>query len=125
MKISVRTIPHKGQRYETVGDWWFDKKGDLQIRVSDMKNWKYELLVAIHEIIEVSLCKDRGITDAKVTSFDKMFEACRAPGNTDEPGDDPQAPYKKEHFFATSLERLLAAELNVDWGAYDKKVNEL
>ena len=35
------------------------------------------------------------------------------------------APYRKEHFFATNLERLLAAELKVDWFEYDRYVDAL
>jgi hypothetical protein len=40
-----------------------------------------------------------------------------------EPGDDPRAPYHKQHVFAENIERLLAAELGVDWSAYDKEVS--
>lgn len=125
MNINIKTIPHNEQRYETVGDWWFDENGDLQIRVSDVGNPKYEFLVAYHELAEVMLCKDRGITTEEVDTFDKNFEANRPEGNEDEPGDDPNAPYRKEHFFATSLERLVAAELNVDWNKYDETINKL
>ena len=62
MNITIKTIQHSKQRYDTCGDWWFDKKGNLQIRVSDMDNWKYEYLVGDHEVREALLCKDRGIT---------------------------------------------------------------
>ena len=34
MNITIKTIAHDKQRYDTVGDWWFDDEGDLQIRVS-------------------------------------------------------------------------------------------
>ncbi len=125
MNIIVKTIPHDKQAYPTVGDWRFTPEGDLSIFISDMNNWKYELLVAVHEIIEVALCKDRGITTEVVDSFDIEFEKSRQNGNTDEPGDDPDAPYRKEHFFATSIERLVAGELNVDWDIYDKVVSGL
>lgn len=124
MKITIETIQHDSQRYETVGDWWFDEAGNLEIRVSNMGNWKYEALVAFHELAEVLLCKDRGITTEMVDAFDKAFEARRA-GNTDEPGDDPACPCRKEHFFATTVERALSAELGVDWAEYDNKVSGL
>ena len=122
MNIVVKTIPHAEQRYETVGDWWLDEAGDLQIRVSAMGEWKYEALVAFHELAEALLCKDRGITTEMVDAFDMAFEARREAGNTDEPGDDPNCPCRREHFFATSVERLLAAEFRVDWAAYDAAV---
>jgi hypothetical protein len=124
MRIIIETIPHKRQRYETCGDWYF-RKGVLHIKVSKMSDWRREMLVAVHELVEVLLCKDRGITTAEVDAFDKAFEKARAPGNEDEPGDDPKAPYRKEHFFATNIERLLSAELRVDWAKYDKEINGL
>ena len=120
MNITIKTIPHQDQRYETPGDWWFDDNGDLQIRVSDMRNWKYEALVAFHELAEVLLCKDRGITTEVVDEFDKAWKPSR--DGDEEPGDDPLAPYRKEHFFAAAVERWLGGELGVEWGAYDKAV---
>jgi hypothetical protein len=125
MNITMKVIPHNEHRYETVGDWWFDEDGSLQIRVSDMGNEDYAILVAVHELIEVLLCKKRGITDEAVSAFDTAFEDARVEGNTDEPGDDPKSPYRAEHLFATGIEKLLAAELGVDWKTYDEAVNAL
>ena len=90
-----------------------------------MGNEDYEFLVAVHELIEQYLCKKRNIKEPDISAFDIEFEKNRQPGNEDEPGDDPSAPYRKEHFFATSIERLIAAELGVDWQEYDKKINLL
>lgn len=126
MIIDIKVIPHNQQRYETVGDWYFNSDNNrLTIRVSAMRNKKYEFLIALHEQIEAMLCIERGICEKEITLFDMTFEANRKDNNTDEPGDDPKAPYKKEHFFATSLERLMAAELGVDWRKYDEAVNSL
>lgn len=129
MKILIETIPHKNQRYETVGDWWFDENGDLQIRVSRMENEDYEALIGIHETVEALLCQKRGILEKDVTAFDEMFEEAREKypdifGDT-EPGDHPKAPYNKEHEFATRLEHSLSMELGVDWQEYNKTVNDL
>jgi hypothetical protein len=124
MKIIIETIPHTKQRYETVGDWIF-KNGDLYVFVSDMKSINHEFLVGIHEAIEAMLCKRRHIDERVITDFDINFEKNRKKGNTDEPGDSPKAPYRKEHFFATTIERLVALELGVDWKKYDDKVNSL
>lgn len=125
IKIIIETIPHESQRYPTVGDWFEDADGALHIKVSDMGNDDYALLVAIHEIHEFWLCKKRGITDEVVTAFDVQFEKDREAGihgENDEPGDHPDAPYRKEHFFATTLERAFALEMGVDWNEYDKAV---
>lgn len=128
MNIEIKTIPHNAQAYETPGNWRFDQDGNLLIEVSDMGNWKYALLVAFHELVEVALCKDRNIQQALVDEFDIQYEKERNAGlhgKDDEPGDDASAPYRKEHFFATNLERLMAAELGVDWETYAKTVAAL
>lgn len=119
MNITIKTIPHAEQRYETVGDWWFDEAGNLEIRVSNMGNWKHEALVAFHELAEVLLCRDRGISAEAVDMFDERYKG------DGEPGDQPDAPYRKEHFFATTVERMLCAEFREDWAEYDDAVNAL
>ena len=127
MKIIIQTIPSSEHRYSTCGDYWVDPDGTMQIRVSDMKNWKYELLVAVHELIEQNLCLDRNIKEEDISAFDIQFEKEREEGKQPddaEPGDDPKAPYRKEHFVSTNIERILAAELGVDWAEYDKAVME-
>lgn len=121
MPIEIKSIPHKDQRYETVGDFWDDEEG-TRVRVSEMNNEDYEFCVAIHELIESYLCHNRGIKEEEITTFDMAFEAKRKKGNEDEPGDDSNAPYCKEHFFATTIERLLAAELGIDWKLYERAI---
>jgi hypothetical protein len=81
--------------------------------------------VALHELIEVTLCEERGITCEQVDAFDKAYERTRPKGDESEPGDSPDAPYRKEHFFSTSIERLMAAELGVDWAKYDEAIYKL
>lgn len=125
MEIHIKTIPHKDQRYETVGDYWVDQNGVQQVRISDMGNDDYAFLVAMHELTELYLCQKRGILEPDITAFDKDFESNRPVGNTDEPGDSQDAPYRKEHFFATSIERLIAGEIGADWSEYDDAVTNL
>ena len=124
MQINIKTIPHNEQRYDTCGDY-YDTDESTEIKVSDLGNEDYEFLVAVHELIEQYLCKKRGIKELDITDFDEVFEMKRVQGNTDEPGDDKNAPYRREHFFATSIERLVSAEIGVDWSEYDKAINEL
>ena len=171
MKILIETIPHKDQRYATAGDWQFkqgaidqntvvvnnaayaaqaDGSQLLHIRVSELGDWRYEALVAVHELVEALLCKYGGITEQEVDKFDMDFEARRPKprnGNTfsmmelqmlspreleklreaitAEPGDDPRAPYHSEHVVATSIETRLAGEMEVDWGAYSRAIERL
>jgi len=125
MKIQLRTIPHSEQRYETCGDWENLPEGSLRISVSDMGNDDYAFLVAIHELVEVWLCNKRGITDEAVSAFDIEYEKNRPEGDESEPGNHPDAPYRKEHFFATNIERMIALELGVDWKLYSERVESL
>lgn len=124
LDINIKTIPDDAQRYNTVGDYW-NKNGRDNVRVSDMHNWKYEVLVAVHELVEESLCRARGVSDDAITAFDRQYEEGRKYGVPDEPGDDPRAPYHREHQFATKIEKQLAKELGVDWEKYDGAIVKL
>jgi hypothetical protein len=130
LHIYIDTIPHDEQRYPTVGDYWHPvlPGGTMttEIKVSDMGNPDYEFLVALHEQIEAHLCMKRGISDEAITSFDIKFENERTDNMLfDEPGNSKDAPYHKEHVFATSIEKLVAAEIGVSWDDYDTAVNSL
>lgn len=125
MKITIETIPHETQRYATVGDWYYDKDETLCIKVSALSDWRREVLVAIHELVEVVLCKHNGVSTELVDEFDIQFEKARIEGDESEPGDDPKAPYRKEHCVATGVERILAAELGVDWKPYEQELCSL
>src|ERR1035437_1380048 len=124
MNVKIEVIDHAKQRYSTCGDWFFDKRGNLTIRVSKLSDWRREMLVAFHELAEVMICKHRHISQASVDRFDKQFEKDRAKGKhgeDDEPGDDPKAPYRREHFSATNVEAILSVELGVDWAKYEEE----
>ena len=124
MRIVIETIPHGAQRYPTVGDWQFDRhpltgEDALYIKVSEFGSANMHMLVAVHELVEALLCKHRDIAEREVDQFDKAFTG---PG---EPGDDMAAPYWQEHQFASGIERLLAAELGVNWVEYERLVDAL
>jgi hypothetical protein len=128
LKIRIETLPHKQHRYPMVGDYWDDPDGTLQVRVSEMGDPRYEFLVAFHELVEKELCRVRGITEQEVTRFDLAFEDGIGKGLRDpdaEPGDAPDAPYRREHRFATILEQMLAHEMGVDWDAYEGALDKL
>lgn len=125
MNVTIKVIPHKKQRYETCGDWFFDSKKNLQIRVSKLNDWRQEMLIAIHELVEVLMCKQQGITQRQVDTFDIDFEKYRPEGDDSEPGDDSNCPYRRQHFMATNIEALLCAALDVNWQEYEKKLSKL
>lgn len=124
-RIIIETIPHKAQRYETVGDYYRRFDGDLQFKISKLSKEDYIFLVRMHEQIEQYLTEKRGILEADITMFDMEYEVQRPEGDTSEPGDSPKAPYHKEHLFATFIERQLALELNVDWKDYEEDINRI
>lgn len=109
-----------------MGDYYLDTDFHdiMRFKVSEM-NADYEFLVLMHEMVEWYLTQKRGITEHDITAFDIEFERERAQGNVDEPGDHPEAPYRREHRFAENIERLIAAELGVDWAIYNKTVEGL
>ena len=119
MKIIIETIPHKDQRYPTVGDWQF--LGDeLLIRVSEMGDWKKEALVGIHELVEALLCRNRGIEQEEVDKFDMAYK-----GADMDPGNDPHAPYNEQHFIASTFEESLQEDLSVDEEDYENAIDKL
>lgn len=124
MEVNIKTIPHNKQRYPTVGDWWWTLR-TLEIRVSDLNDPFKEFCIAIHEYVEAMLCKKRGVTQESIDRFDMSYEAKRKEDDFSEPGDSSGAPYKREHCFATGIERLLISELGIDWKAYEETINSL
>ncbi|HEX5232935.1 MAG TPA: hypothetical protein VFW56_11920 [Bradyrhizobium sp.] len=95
-------------KIEGGGDWLLDG-ATLVIRGSgDNLDDPETLLVAIHELIEATLCRARGVTQQAVDAFDAAYEG------DGEPGDDPASPYRREHRFAMIVEMMLAHELGLD-----------
>jgi hypothetical protein len=103
--IQIKFIPHARQRYNTLGDWYYNGE-DLIICVSndcpEISTRESQQLVALHELVEALLCAKRGITQEQVDTFDMNFI------REDEPGDDPLAPYRQEHRQAMIIEHLMA-----------------
>lgn len=128
--IEINTIPHDQQRYDTWADWEATDPDiyPMTITVSQVGNWRYEYLSALHEWLEATVCLHLGITQADVDKFDIDYEARRMKGErwaacgceiTDDPGMDQHAPYRDAHLYATSVEYGLAKLLGVDPTAYD------
>ena len=124
LDITIITLPHAHQRYDTVGDYTSRIVHDFcitdegvavdEIMVSEQKDWRYEALIAVHEMVEMFLCRHRNISFDAIDAFDMNFND---PGK--EPGDAPEAPYFNEHQFATRLEKEMAKELGVNWDDYE------
>jgi hypothetical protein len=116
LKIDITTLPHKFQQYKTLGDWTGGDRHRM-VFVSEMNHTDYEFLIALHELIEHALCLKRGITDDEVTKFDKEFQG------DGEPGDDPKAPYWREHQVASLIESWICEELGLSEEKYNEFLN--
>lgn len=124
MNIEVKVVHPSQMRPEVDGaDWFWDKAGNLQVRVCPMTDWRYETLLAIHETVEAIMCKENGVSQKAVDEFDRKYDQTHS--NDVEAGDDPSAPYVREHCFATAIERILCAELGVSWRDYDDELKKL
>jgi hypothetical protein len=116
MNVQVEVVSLADQRYPTMGDWVFENtpSGErLVILVSDTGDARMNWLIALHEQIEAMLCVEASIDEPDVAAFDMGHP------ELDDPGNDPRAPYHREHVFAESIERLVAQMLGVEWADYE------
>lgn len=125
MKIVIDFIPHAQQRYPTVGDWFWkgtrdDPWGELHIRISHSGEIASDLLVALHELVEAILCWHDGVTQDAVDKFDTSH----AGQASDEPGDEPDAPYRDQHCFATAVERMVCAAMKMAWREHEENLEK-
>lgn len=122
-KIIIETIESQDQRYPTCGDYW-EEEDAIHFRITKQEKEEYEILIFVHEFIEFMLTRDRGIHEGDITKYDiqwnKEFE--EGHDKSDEPGNEHDCIYKKEHRFAENIERALAHEMGIDWFEYDKKL---
>ena len=118
-RYNIAVIPHSAQRYNTVGDYYTAHSDLVKVRISELQNADYEFLIMIHELVESYLCAKRGISEAQIDTFDVEHS------ELDEPGLSEDAPYHKEHMFATSIEQFIAHELGVDWTHYEEALQRI
>ena len=122
MKILIETIPHKEQRYNTCGDWFYEGT-TLHIKVSALSDWRREFLVAFHELFEAMWCKHARVSQEDVDQFDLTWQS--EGENATEPGDDPTAPYYRGHQMAIAHERLACFALDQNWFDYERELELL
>jgi hypothetical protein len=109
-RILIDALPQDQMRYDTLGDWFYDDQGNTVIQVvgADPFDDDQAFLIVLHELVECKLAHKRGITQGAVDAFDFAFTG------EGEPGDDPSAPYRREHRFAMLIEHLMARELGIE-----------
>ena len=110
-KIEIEFIDHKNQRYDTAGDYYL-RGNTLIVKISKYKDWRYQWLVMIHELSEVFLVMNKGISFDSIDQFDMSFKG-------EDPGSDPNAPYHEEHMTALDIERKLCEKSGLNWEEYE------
>lgn len=149
--INVRTIPHNQHRYPTTGDWWVQSdnltgKTTLEIRVSESGDWRANIAVAIHEIVEAVVCIADGVEPEALDRFDSAYEMVREDPKTwvdaeaalqrefgghdeitphTEPGEDLHAPYRHQHAIATQVEWIVTEAMHLPWKLYEEELSTL
>lgn len=122
--VTIVSIPEHWHDYPTCGNYQEAEDGSVVIFVSEMRSQKSMLLVAVHELVEWILVKNRKISLKSIDDFDIDFENARKPGDESEPGDSPEAPYHDAHTFSTAIERMMCEALRLSWKEHDSVVNE-
>lgn len=116
-KITIESIPHKDQRYNTVGDWTYDSGGNIEIKISEMDQCSF-YAVAIHELIEAVLCWNEFIHPEVVDDWDLSHDDC-------DPGSIAGCPYGKQHNTAGAIEMLSVLSLGLDWFEHEAELDRL
>ena len=114
-KIKIEVVPLKKQRYETLGDYFYDANKVLNFKITDTGNPLFNKLILIHELIEQTLTEAKGIKESTILKHDLEFEKLVKDGVVDkdsEPGEHKNSPYRREHLLAEVVERLLLNHLN-------------
>lgn len=124
-RINIEFVPHGECRNASVDDYWIDKNGAWQVRISKTGDDTHDMLILIHALFEFYATQKKGIREEAITAFDAEFERNRKAGDCSEPGFDPKAPYFIEHCQATALERVAAGFLGVLWKDYEKALEGL
>ena len=118
--ITSTTIPHDTQLYDTAGNYGENGRGHWWLEISQMKDWRYEFLVMMHELTEMALTKQANVEWKQIDLFDTTIGK-----DSDDPGTMPEAPYHVQHMQAMVIEKKLAKMLGVNWKKYDESFKEL
>ena len=111
-QINIMFIPIGCMRpqYRDGYDYWVDERGILQIRIAEFENPDFTLYWAIHELLEFWRCTKKGVTLKAIEDFDAIAFA----KGIDDPGSEPDAPYRKEHMQSLLIQDILCMQDRYD-----------
>jgi len=122
-RIIIEVIPHTEQRLGQPGDWYTAADGTRVVRVSDLGDWRFNYLLARHEMDEMMLCQHAGISVEAVDGYDSRPEA--KDDDPDSFSGYPGAPYQEQHNDAMAAEWVMSRLLNVAWQKYGEAFEKL
>lgn len=131
MNIKFHRTNTKPFDLTTVGFWRFDQpnnKGTLHVYVAKMCDWRYEVSVFGHELIESVYCWLCGVTTEVCDKFDDQCELEFDAGTRDvhlEPGFDPKCPYRWGHVMGSWWEWVFIHATLASWKKYDVECNRV
>ena len=102
-------------RNKQLGDYFY-RNGELVFQILQSTDIN-TLLVLVHEIVEFLLITKKGLSIEAVDKWDKEHDEIDA-----EPGRLPGCPYRYEHAFAESIERLVLAQMEKDFTEYENEL---
>jgi hypothetical protein len=111
--MKITAISKTEIRNDDFGDYYTTKDGTDVYEIRETGNECYHIMILIHELIEYTLLKQAGIPEEAVNKFDAEHPEC------DEPGALKDAPYYKEHKFATKIEKMLCKKFGYNWNKYE------
>ena len=101
--------------YETFDDYGI-VDDLLWFAIKDTHDPFLNRMMLIHAMIEQFLTSMKGIKAETIDEFDLAHP------NSEEPGDEVDAPYRDEHSIAYAVERLLCAYLGIPWKVYEDRL---
>ena len=125
--VHIKIIPQKEHRERFyVGDYWEEDEGaTLQVRATDLGDWQKSMAIIQHELLEYLLCRNRGIEEPDILAFDRLFEKeQRVTHGTNEAGDDPRAPYRREHEVSNIVENIYLYEMGITQKEYNDAIDK-
>jgi hypothetical protein len=121
--IIINFVPAEaGTRLGEIGDWFFSEDGNLHINVTDLNDWRYNVLFARHELDEAILCKQNGISTQEVDQ-DQVTRISEE-DDPDSLSGYPDSPIQIQHNDALAFEWLFSRLLGVDWDDYSLAVDD-
>ena len=108
-------------RWGILGDYEDPHPELTKITVADTGIFLFNRLLAIHETIENTILRAKGISVGTVDALcDKKLAEVKMPDSSDE-----DSPIHDIHMFCDKIERMVAEYCGIDWNEYEKTLDKV